>query len=191
MSRRHVKRLQKRLRKIGFPVEADGKYGPQTVSAVRDFRRGYAFRKYADMPEQPFDKQGRPTDLYRAVRYSALKGGRCSKHFYYREFASKGNGWIKLSAELVRGLEALRKIQGPISIASGYRDPAHNRRVGGASQSRHMAGDAADIPPKVSLERVKALRVFRGIGYQSATGLVRHVDMRPGSARNPTVWRYP
>ena len=35
-----------------------------------------------------------------------------------------------------------------------------------------------DIPAVVSLERVKALRHFRGIGWQGNTGRVRHVDIR-------------
>ena len=32
-----------------------------------------------------------------------------------------------------------------INVTSGYRSPFYNRRVGGASRSRHMHGDAADI----------------------------------------------
>lgn len=201
MSRTYIKRLQKRLRRIGWPIAVDGKYGPQTTQAVNDFRRGYAFRKYredGELPSRPFDRRGKVTNLYRAVRYSAGKAGRCSKHFAYHEFKSRGNGWIKLDRELVRGLERYRRRVGHgVAIVSGYRDPAHNRRVGGATCSQHSnlcgnpGGGAADLHPELTVAQVRALGCFSGIGYQGATGKVRHVDVRRGSTpRNPTVWRY-
>ena len=34
---------------------------------------------------------------------------------------------------------------GPRTMNSAYRNPARNARVGGASQSRHMYGDAGDL----------------------------------------------
>ena len=43
-------------------------------------------------------------------------------------------------------LEPLRQHFGePITISSGYRSTALNRAVGGASNSQHMTGEAADI----------------------------------------------
>ena len=43
-------------------------------------------------------------------------------------------------------LEPLRVYAGkPIVISSGYRCPALNRAVGGASQSQHLRGEAADL----------------------------------------------
>lgn len=43
-------------------------------------------------------------------------------------------------------LEPLRAFAGkPIVISSGYRCPALNRAVGGASQSQHLRGEAADL----------------------------------------------
>jgi uncharacterized protein YcbK (DUF882 family) len=44
-------------------------------------------------------------------------------------------------------LEKLREELGgrPVKIVSGFRSPAHNAAVGGAKQSQHMAGRAADI----------------------------------------------
>jgi uncharacterized protein YcbK (DUF882 family) len=32
-------------------------------------------------------------------------------------------------------------------IISGYRDPAYNKRIGGATHSQHMNGSAADLRP--------------------------------------------
>ena len=43
-------------------------------------------------------------------------------------------------------LQPLRDMLGrPIYISSGYRCPELNRRIGGATNSQHMAGQAADI----------------------------------------------
>ena len=42
-------------------------------------------------------------------------------------------------------LQPLRDRFGPIRITSGYRCPELNRAVGGASNSQHMRGEAADI----------------------------------------------
>ena len=43
-------------------------------------------------------------------------------------------------------LDPLREAYGkPIRVNSGYRSPALNKAVGGASSSQHMTGQAADI----------------------------------------------
>lgn len=51
-----------------------------------------------------------------------------------------------LRALCVNVLEQLRTFAGcPIHINSGYRCPALNKAVGGVSNSKHIAGQAADI----------------------------------------------
>ena len=51
---------------------------------------------------------------------------------------------LKTLCEVV--LEPLRAFaRKPIVISSGYRCPALNRAVGGASQSQHLRGEAADL----------------------------------------------
>lgn len=48
--------------------------------------------------------------------------------------------------ELANGMERVRALLGyPIRINSGYRSPALNQAVGGAKQSAHMQGWAADF----------------------------------------------
>lgn len=50
---------------------------------------------------------------------------------------------LRRTAEL---LERVREIVGkPIIVTSGYRSPAVNRAIGGATYSQHMLGQAADI----------------------------------------------
>lgn len=50
-----------------------------------------------------------------------------------------------LRALCVNVLEPLRQRYGRIIITSGYRCPRLNKAVGGAQQSQHMRGEAADI----------------------------------------------
>ena len=52
----------------------------------------------------------------------------------------------RLAALINNVLDSLREKWGaPIIVTSGYRCPALNRAVGGASGSQHMKGEAADI----------------------------------------------
>lgn len=110
-----------------------------------------------------------------------------SPHFRLGEFASKdGADKVLISTELIAKLEELRDY-GDFSIVinSGYRTASHNRKVGGAGASQHVAGNAADIVVKRNGTAVDARLVcclcqslgFKGIGYISETAV--HVDMRP------------
>ncbi len=175
------------LRDIGWPL-GPSPSGALVRTAVRDFQVGYD-----PGPGRPIlaaDGLAGPA-TQAALRACLDRGGRCSEFFAFREFASKGNGWIRTYWLLVRNLDHYRREVGrPVSIVSGYRDPAHNRRVGGATRSQHMAATAADLVPVLSLERVWSWGLFTGIGYQAATRKVRHVDMRPGNPARPTIWRY-
>jgi uncharacterized protein YcbK (DUF882 family) len=50
------------------------------------------------------------------------------------------------ATELLTNLQVLRDAAGKsIKIISGYRSPARNKEVGGATMSQHMFGNAADI----------------------------------------------
>lgn len=111
---------------------------------------------------------------------------RISEHFVEAEFASKDGGGVRVEARLVWHLEKLRAIVGrPLVIVSGYRTPAHNARVGGAKGSRHLHGDAADIPRGYATVAQAEQAGFRGIGSSGPWAV--HVDMRPGP---PARWRY-
>jgi len=69
-------------------------------------------------------------------------------------------GLIPAIAKCALGLEQVRDILGqPIRIDSGYRCPMLNKAVGGAANSAHMDGYAADFttPFGSPLEVVKAL----------------------------------
>ena len=186
-----TKQVQRALQVCGWPIRADGDAGPATVRAIKDFQRGFAFTRLLVVGHT-----GAKT--LKALKEAVDAGGRCSEHFYFREFASNGDGWIKVSRALILGLEDYRDlIRCPCNLVSGYRDPRHNQRVGGAKSSQHLHGNGVDLAPMKSTRQVRALGRFSGIGYQGATGLVRHVDVRHigpnptgGTPRDPTIWRY-
>ena len=92
---------------------------------------------------------------------------------------------------LAEQLQVLRDFVGkPITINSGYRSPAYNKKIGGASRSQHLLGTAADIridgisPREVHgivSELIKDGRMKEGgLGkYSSFT----HYDIRGNKAR--------
>ena len=74
---------------------------------------------------------------------------RLSDNFDSAEFDCHGAGCCdttKIDTVLVEMLQRIRNHFGrPIVINSGYRCSSHNKAVGGASGSRHLKGQAADI----------------------------------------------
>ena len=58
--------------------------------------------------------------------------------------------WANLESLCKTCLEPARESLGPLRISSGYRSPALNTAVGGAMDSQHMKGEAADVIPLVS-----------------------------------------
>ena len=70
-----------------------------------------------------------------------------SVHFARREFACAcGCGFDTIDHATLEILEAVRSHFGqPVIVTSGARCPEYNARVGGASNSQHLYGRAADI----------------------------------------------
>lgn len=112
---------------------------------------------------------------------------RLSPHFQVREFACHdGSDALDIDLALVELLELIRAHFGgkPITVVSGYRTRAHNTRVGGASNSQHLYGRAADIKIKgvEPKEIFDALNRFHRGGLGVYDSWV-HVDVRPQRAR--------
>ncbi len=93
-----------------------------------------------------------------------------STNFNLVEFASKdGADKVLVHPALIEGLEEIRAHFGrAVFVNSGYRTAKHNKKVGGAQNSRHKFGLAADImikgvqPHKIA-EKAERLG-FGGIG---------------------------
>lgn len=101
--------------------------------------------------------------------------------------------------KVMNELEKIRIDYGnPIRITSGYRPPAINKAVGGASQSRHIQGDAVDIAPVSgdlsSFQEYIDRNWYGALGYGARKGFV-HIDCRNGKGwktggSKGTRWNY-
>ena len=183
-----VRSYQKQLRAIGFPIAVDGVNGRKTRQALRWFQEAWTYKNLVIDGVWGLETQ-------KALADCVAKGGRISPHFKLVESKSRGNGWPRFHRDLARGLEKLRQSKGgkPITPNSMHRDPVYNRKIGGARNSQHMHGRAADIGYGYGLTigQAKRLKIFTGIGYHHKSHRVLHVDVRPGvSASNPTTWTY-
>jgi len=110
-----------------------------------------------------------------------------SPHFRLREFQDPETQEVKVYPELVERLEQLRALVGkPITITRGYSTAATNLRVGGAVDSQHRLGKAADVFWEgMVLDETAALAEragFNGIGI-NRTKVHLHVDVRIKPAR--------
>jgi uncharacterized protein YcbK (DUF882 family) len=116
---------------------------------------------------------------------------RLTANFSLPEFASKdGSDFpedVKLNlSELAHNLQALRDHFGrSITITSGYRSASHNLRIGGARDSFHVRGMAADIQisgitPKQVYDAIEML-IKQGKMKEGGLGLYNswvHYDIR-------------
>lgn len=112
--------------------------------------------------------------------------GDLSPHFSADEFKCKDGSEHPIDPRLIEMLETIRAHFGrPVIITSGYRSPKYNRRVGGARNSFHTKGMAADI----QVQAVAPREVFAFCDREFVTGGVgrydtfTHVDCRPTKAR--------
>jgi hypothetical protein len=116
------------------------------------------------------------------------------RYFVPQEFASKGNGFVRIKKDLVFALDRVRRdLDMPLVITSGYRDPAHNARVGGARYSRHLVSDAVDLsmvgmsaPERKRLMALLLREGFTSLGTYSHIPNMAHADMRPNAA----IWHH-
>jgi zinc D-Ala-D-Ala carboxypeptidase len=170
---------------------------------VKNFQRGWNLG-----PALVVDgKVGKNTAHAIGVSVSRLHSGKptASPHFSFREWRCSCGGHlpgcevIRVERPLLSGLEVYRDaVRGPVSIVSGYRCRARNKQVGGAEDSQHLYGGAADVSYALPDRTVAGLHVFSGIGRSGSSHKVRHVDVRHatghnlshGSIAHPTIWDY-
>jgi len=112
------------------------------------------------------------------------RGEQLSPHFKGAEFVCPCCGTGIIAMELIYALEKMRADLGmPIIVTSGYRCPKHNAEIGGARDSYHMMGLAADITVR-EMEIKTIARLLVKIAMQVGfTGVILypkhvHVDLR-------------
>lgn len=129
------------------------------------------------------------------------RDAKVSRHFRVKEFrCHDGSDCVLIAEELVEALEAIRayyRSQYPgatITINSGYRTPAWNKRVGGARNSQHVQGTAADFTVRIPNGGiVSPYEVYKDIDAGKVVGTHRgglgryrtftHIDVRGTRAR--------
>src|SRR5699024_4585273 len=119
-----------------------------------------------------------------------------TKNFNLEEFDSKDGAKMPLEVKinvvkLACNLQRLRNYLGkPIIINSGYRSPNHNANTGGAKNSQHVLGKAADI----RINGANPIEIYNAIEYliskgemmQGGLGIYNtfvHYDIRKKRAR--------
>jgi uncharacterized protein YcbK (DUF882 family) len=113
--------------------------------------------------------------------YKKKAGVQLSKSFNSNEFDCKCNQCTEtlIDLELVKLLQDLRDRAGrPVQLNCGFRCPAHNKAVGGVSNSQHVLGIAADIEiVGLTPNQVADIAdpMFNGMGRYST---FTHVDNR-------------
>lgn len=107
-----------------------------------------------------------------------------SENFKVKEFACKnGSDPIKVDELLVVYLQKARDyFRVPIILNSAYRTASYNKQVGGAKNSYHVKGQAADLHTNGKADLFELAKFFESIGCQGIivypnSGFV-HIDTR-------------
>lgn len=163
-------------------VAVDGDFGPGTAAAVQRFQSAYGLS--VDGIAGPQTQQ---------VLNSLESSDGSTAHFDFSEFTSHdgsgfgggnvGSAQVKENVRrLMYKLEALRRKAGdrPVTINSGFRSVSYNASVGGASNSMHTYGVAADVVVS-GLSTLSTYRIAETCGFsglETYTVSWQHVDSR-------------
>lgn len=155
----------------------DGIWGKKSQKAAERFMRDFTGEEAVPVPETSNDFWD-DIEFFKRDEFRCKCGG-----LYCHGFP------VEPDPELIRILEKIRAYFGkPVRINSGVRCAAHNSSpaVGGATQSQHLKGTAADItvdgvePSRVAMYAETLLPKTGGIGrYKAFT----HIDVRSVKAR--------
>ncbi|MGW4702125.1 D-Ala-D-Ala carboxypeptidase family metallohydrolase [Streptomyces sp. NPDC004285] len=176
----------------GEVMAVDGAFGPATKAAVTRFQQAYGLPADGIAGAQTF------------ARIYALQDPDCTPaHFTYAELNRCNSDWsggaVGAATAKANGLrtlwklEALRHAMGdvPLTVTSGFRSYSCNSAVGGASNSRHLYGDAADLVGSPSLCRLAQQARYHGFGGIFGPGYPDHNDHTHVDGRTARSWSAP
>jgi len=91
---------------------------------------------------------------------------------------------------LVRTLKAIERHYGrPVVVTSGYRSPKRNRRVGGASGSRHTTCEAADVQVE-GVSKWQLAKYLRSMPGRGGVGTYCHTESVHIDIGNTRDWNW-
>ncbi len=92
--------------------------------------------------------------------------------------------------QLIRTLKTVERHYGkPVVVTSGYRSPKHNRRVGGASGSRHTSCEAADIQIE-GVSKWQLAKYLRSMPGRGGVGTYCHTESVHIDVGNTRDWNW-
>ncbi|MDP9824470.1 D-Ala-D-Ala carboxypeptidase family metallohydrolase [Kineosporia succinea] len=189
--------LTRRLRAIGFRIRSTG----EQEQAVRAFKTGW-FKLGPSLMDGSVANSIMGPRASQAIdkAYQRHLDGltTMSPHFSFSDTSCRCGGTftdcrrIWPTRQSVIAAEQLRAEFFPagLTVSTWCRCTGHNHAVGAAVSSRHLKGDAIDIPATVSPDKIEGLELYTGIGVNRANGNVRHLDLRHGHPLVPTAWYY-
>lgn len=176
----------------GEILAVDGNFGPRTKAAVAKFQSAYGLASDGVAGTNTFNK------IY------SLQDADCTPaHFTYAELNKCNSTWgggavsaatAKENAKRTMWkLEAMRHALGdvPINISSGFRSVSCNSAVGGASNSQHLYGTAADLVGSPSFCRLAQQARTHGFGGILGPGYPGHNDHTHVDGRSSRYWSAP
>jgi zinc D-Ala-D-Ala carboxypeptidase len=190
-----VRQLQ--IRVAGYPgygaiLALDGAFGPATRSAVIRFQQAYGLAADGIAGPQTYNKiYALQDDDCTPINFSYAEWNRCNSDWSggaVSAATAKANARVSMWK-----LQAMRHAMGDaaINISSGFRSYPCNSAVGGATNSRHLYGDAGDLVGSHSLCSMAQRARYHGFGGILGPGYPGHGDHVHLDGRSSPFWSAP
>ncbi len=189
--------LQKQLLRLGYyKGSVDGIFGKQTGQAFAEWKEDNYLKDHTLIGPDSWAKLKGQSGQVTAIDWQDFNC-KISKYFSVREVTNADRRRIPQRDDirsnvllLAKELDKIRDDWGSaIGVTSWYRPEPINRAVGGARNSQHITGRAADIYPVqgniFEFQKWLDARWDKALGYGAKKGFC-HVDLRTGKIR----WNY-